>query len=147
MNIAEILKDCPKRTKLYSLVHGECELSHVDCDYSVKYPIIIEVGDGVYSFTKDGLIYAEYINAECVLFPSKENRDWSTFKVFKKEYQFKPFDKVLVRDSDDEPWDIDLFSCIRHDDYCKYICLSDIWKQCIPYEGNGHLLNTTNNPE
>lgn len=145
MNIAEILKDCPKGIKLYSLVYGECELLYVDCDSSVKYPIVVGVGDGGYSFTKDGLLYEEHINAECVLFPSKENRDWSTFKIH-KEHQFKPFDKVLVRNSNDEPWHMNLFSHIVDTSY-KYVCLVNAWTQCIPYEGNEHLLGIIKNPE
>ena len=94
------------------------------------------------------MIYAEYINAECVLFPSKENRDWSTFKIPEKEHQFKPFDKVLVRDQDSGYWYIDLFS---HIDYnpksLRYVCIVGSYNQCIPYEGNEHLLNTIENPK
>lgn len=84
MNIVEILKDCPKRTKLYSPLLGECDLMYVDCTPDVPYPIITKVGDFECSFTKDGLFYREYTTSECMLFPSKDNRDWSTFKIPKK---------------------------------------------------------------
>lgn len=147
MDIAEILKDCPKGTKLYSPLLGECDLIYVDCTSNVLYPIITKVGDFECSFTKDGLVYRECTTGECLLFPSKENRDWSTFEIPKKEYDFKPFDKVLVRNSDSDVWNINLFSFIVDDNEYKYVCSSDSWQQCIPYEGNEHLLNTTNNPE
>lgn len=147
MNIAEILKDCPKGTKLYSPLFGECELMYVDCVSNTPYPIIIKSKYGEHSFTKDGLFYREYIDGECMLFPSKDNRDWSTFKAQKKkEHEFKPFDKVLVRDCDSAIWNIEFFS---HIDNCvktfKYVCLTNSWEQCIPYEGNEHLLNTIKN--
>lgn len=52
----------------------------------------------------------------------------------------KPFDKVLARDINDEYWNIGFFSC-KGD---KYFCTErGYYAQCIPYEGNEHLLNTT----
>lgn len=38
INIAEILKDCPKGTKLYSPIYGEVELSQI-CKNFYKYSI------------------------------------------------------------------------------------------------------------
>lgn len=147
MNIAKILKDCPEGTKLYSLVCGEQELVCVTDEE--EYPIICRVtANGKYdSFTSDGREFFDYPDAECVLFPSKDQRDWSKFGVTDQEAkpQFKPFDKVLVRDMDDEVWKGDLFSHLG--DRGVFVCHFTWWKQCIPYEGNEHLLGTTINPE
>lgn len=55
----------------------------------------------------------------------------------------KPFDKVLVRDSNKDKWNIDFFSYYR--DSGDYQCMTFVKNQCIPYEGNEHLLSTTNN--
>ena len=64
----------------------------------------------------------------------------------KQEYEFKPFDKVLVKDHDeDSEWRCDLFS--RKNEDGLYICVGSIYEQCIPYEGNEHLLGTSDNPE
>lgn len=54
---------------------------------------------------------------------------------------FKPFDKVLVRDSDNLKWTADLFSYI--DD--SFVCTGGIpCRQCIPYNNDTeHLLGTT----
>ena len=41
--------------------------------------------------------YSSRREGECMLFPSKENRDWSTFKVTEKHKRFEPFEKVLVK--------------------------------------------------
>lgn len=63
-----------------------------------------------------------------------------------KNCEFKPFDKVLVRDNyKDSKWGCDLFSHKNEDGL--YVCIGQIWENCIPYEGNEHLLETTENYE
>lgn len=310
MNIAEILKYCPKGTKLYSTVFGEVTFDSIDI-YE-KYPILVyKLDDAATSFDEEGR-YVKYYNSECVLFPSKDQRDWSKFRLplkrgdimmkadgtipfiasgefykdtspkyicgiditghfstgnygwtsefyipaseeakkelfnkmaeagykwnvdtlelekiepkFKegdividrngdiilvskandsriisnavlytngdfivysdvityfvsdinfasieernklfsalvregyrydeKRYRlikqkFKPFDKVLMRNEDNQPWRACLFSHYREDLACPYVCVGcSAYKQCIPYEGNEYLLGTTNN--
>lgn len=311
MNIANLLKYCPKGTKLYSTVFGEVTLDRIDI-YE-KYPILVYKLDGAgTSFDEEGR-YVKYYNSECVLFPSKDQRDWSKFRIplkrgdimmktdgtipfiasgefyrdtspkyicgiditghfstgnygwtaefyipaseeakkelfdkmaeagykwnantlelekiefkFKegdvvvdrngdiilvskandsriisnavlytngdfivysdaityfvsdirlasreernkffstlvregyryneKRYrlikqEFKPFDKVLIRDEDNQTWGVCLFSHYREDLSCPYVCVGcSAYKQCIPYEGNEYLVGTTKNP-
>lgn len=145
MNIAEILKKCPKYTNLYSPIFGEVKLVGVDKKY-----ITCRTSDGFEdSFQYDGKYMAKYHDAECMLFPSRDQRDWSKFGVTdqttdqKQKTELKPFDKVLVRDSDHLKWECDLFSHLG-DKEDVFVCISDWWRQCIPYEGNEHLLGTTN---
>lgn len=78
MDIAEILKHCPKGTKLYSLVHGEVTLEEVK---SVgKYPIKIALNNKLSTYySKDGLFFLGA--GDCILFPSKEQRDWNKFRL------------------------------------------------------------------
>lgn len=57
---------------------------------------------------------------------------------------FKTFDKVLVRDEDDEAWRCNFFS---HMDDETFICAHAYFAQCIPYEGNEHLVGTTESPK
>ena len=147
MNIAEILRKCPKWTKLYSPVYGEVELIKVD--YNEEYPITCITKNGFYAFfTRVGMLFCDYSDTECMLFPSKDQRDWSKFGATDKETkpQFKPFDKVLVRDRDDRKWGCDFF-CHLGDKEGVFVCISSWWRQCIPYEGNEHLLGTTKKPE
>lgn len=60
------------------------------------------------------------------------------------ECQFQPFDKVLVRDSQQERWRIEFFGFILDDEEFKYRCLYDYHRYCIPYnEKTKHLLGTT----
>ena len=93
LNLVEILKDCPKGTKLYSSVFGEVELDHIDTSCS-NYPIIIRLKgvEGHESLTSEGKMFVDY-DGECVLFPSRENRDWSKFK---PTYEFKDGDIVAT---------------------------------------------------
>lgn len=315
MNIAEILKYCPKDTKLYSLVDGEVTLCDVDMDLS--YPITVyNKQKNISQYTEDGRLFANSLG-ECLLFPSKDQRDWSKFrlpvkkgdivmdingecpfiatgefyhdiapkyicginslgnfqlgcagmgwtsifyipaseeakkelfdkmaeagykwnadtlelekieskfkegdvviddqgnlclvskirydgfmtivavlyrnnvlnvytsntvnrniqlttiasttdrnklysalvregyKYDKKQHllikqEFKPFDKVLIRDEDNQTWRVCLFSHYRKDLSCPYVCVGcSAYKQCIPYEGNEYLLGTTDSP-
>lgn len=77
LNLVEILKDCPKGTKLYSTVFGEVEYENIAED--VEYPITFKTNKGTpTSVTSDGK-YFRYYDGECTLFPSKEQRDWSKF--------------------------------------------------------------------
>lgn len=149
MNIAKILKDYPSGTGLYSPIFGELSLLYVK--FASIYPIccrVIRSGSFV-SFTKDGK--NSTTDAEPTLFPSKDQRDWGKFDIpdkNKAERNFKPFDKVLVRDSDDRKWVCDFFEGIPTSNVYEYSSvLRGLVHQCIPYKGNEHLLGTKNNPE
>lgn len=50
------------------------------------------------------------------------------------ESLFKPYDKVLVRNSNDDRWEPDIFALHEGGDMYEYICLRDSWMQCIPYD-------------
>ena len=148
LNLVEFLKDCPIGTKLYSTVLGEVELDSVENDDG--YPIKVLVKDNTDSFTKEGRLYSDY-EGECVLFPSKEQRDWSKFKVKKPKFDTKtlqPFDKVLVKDKIIDKWKCSLFSHIVKGDYgCKYSCIGSLYAMCIPYnDDTKHLVGTTDEP-
>ena len=55
----------------------------------------------------------------------------------------KPFDKVLVRCSSLEKWHIDFFEVFNGKNKYSFTCLhNNRYNECIPYEGNEHLLNT-----
>ena len=146
LNLVEILKDCPEGTKLYSTVYGYVEF--VKVSNRLEYPI--EVKRRYYSigsFTNDGRLLAGY-DGECVLFPSKEQRDWSKFKVKSNKPKFdprtlQPFDKVLARDNDRGQWRCTFYSNERKDIY-KYVTTDYTYKYCIPYnDDTKHLVGTT----
>lgn len=230
INIAEILRDMPKGTKLYSPIFGDTVLEYVDSDD--KYPIIVTLSNGSSeNFSPHGIYFAEFEDAEPVLYPSSKMRCWDKFfkrgdivynphsqmyavfvcwanddytefnttinyykdhtfgeeevcntecfvkandeqrtlfiaaaekhyggkynpetlqvepvKVVEPKCSLKPFDKVLVRDDEEDVWKADYFSHYEEDDkIAPYVCVGSYYKLCIPYEGNQHLLGTTNN--
>lgn len=61
--------------------------------------------------------------------------------------KFQPFQKVLVKDSDVDfsVWHCDLFSHISKEG--KYFTISGMWDECIPFEGNEHLVGTKDDPK
>ena len=146
IDLTKILKGCPKGTKLYSTIHGEVTLIDSN-DTSQHYPISVRINDEtVEIFTYEGKLLNKF-DGECILFPSKDQRDWSKFTApwYKKEKfdpkTLKPFDRVLVRDRDVEHWMCGLFSHIVND---EYLCIGSCYKHCIPYnDDTKHLIGTT----
>lgn len=140
INIAEILKDAPKGTKLYSALHGEVTLVRIS-NYEYDEPIMVKQKDGLLAtFNKDGKILKD---GECLLFPSKENRDWSAFKVPQKHKHFEAFQKVLYKSYNNPNkeliWTADFYShyCNRNDVHytiASYCGIDDA--DIIPFEGN-----------
>lgn len=79
----------------------------------------------------------------------KEGKRWDAEKKqivdLNPKIELKPFDKVLVRNDKEDQWSANIFSYQVRD---MYHCLGECyWRYCIPYEGNKHLLGTTNNVE
>lgn len=146
LNLVEILKDCPQGTKLYSPIYGDVELVNVLQGEDTRYPIEIKINYNLTkTFTNGGRLLVDY-DGECVLFPSKEQRDWSKFKPKKPKFDpktLKPFDKVLVFFNG--IWTCDLFSHINPETkYNKYCCAGTEYEYCIPYnEDTWHLVGTT----
>ena len=149
LNLVEILKDCPKGTKLYSTVSGEVNFVKIT-NTGDEYPIKVEAEYGIFSFTSQGKL--NNINrGECILFPSKEQRDWSKFKPKQPKFDPKtlqPYMKVLVRDNCESEWQCDLFSYITDDSEgfpykFPYRCVVCSYRYCIPYnDDTKHLINT-----
>lgn len=73
INVAEILKDKPENTKLYSPLFGDVYFSYIkDSIINVKHH------GGITKFF-DNSRYYNYPESEPLLFPSKEMRDWSKY--------------------------------------------------------------------
>lgn len=227
INIAEILKDCPKGMKLYSPLYGEVEYQRIN---ATDYPIVVmDRGNSIRVFSEEGRFLANLPDTESQIFPSYEMRDWSKFfkrgdvvyikeanyvtdyaifeswknddytefnasnfysnksgfaerkvctaKLYTKandilkaklitfieqhyngkynpdtlrvepvkiERPLKPFDKVLVRDTDEQAWCANYFSHYKNDPDYFYVCINGSYHYCIPYnEHTAHLLGTT----
>ena len=149
IDLTKILKYCPKGTRLYSTIFGEVEFKKIEEESN--YPIIcITIAGNNCDVTADGRYY-DVFGGECILFPSKEQRDWSKFTApwYKKERfdhkTLKPFDKVLVRDSCEYAWRCTLYSHMKEDgSRWKYVTNNSAYEYCIPYnEETKHLVGTT----
>ena len=142
LNLCEILKDCPKGTKLYSTVLGYIIFQGIIA--GAVYPIIVTCENGAIEyFTADGKMIIDY-DGECTLFPSKEQRSWTDFIApwYKKERfdpkTLKPFDKIIFKGHG--MWFCGLFSHIHN----SYACIGETYHKCvIPYnDDTKHLVGT-----
>lgn len=149
IDLTKILKDCPKGQVFYSPMCGRVLFDALRL--SSAFPIAVQIANGETALlTKEGKYY-EFVDAECVLFPSKDQRDWNKFKApCKKTGHFdpktlQPFDRVLVRHS--YAWRCELLSHYREykgkiDFYCT--SAGFVYSYCIPYnEDTKHLVDTT----
>ena len=148
IDLTKILKDCPKGFELYSPLFGNVKLNSISDCY---IEIIDNIGSGAY-FNKLGQYVSTYeVLNDCLLFPSKEQRDWNKFIApwYKKKEEFDPktlqqYDKVLVRDSLNDTWGCSLFSHIIKNDNFPYKCVGNAFVYCIPYnDETKHLVGTT----
>ena len=118
INIAEILKDKPKGTKLYSSACGKCKLEEVD-DKSFK----ISFYNSKFGFMNGGEGYLDkngklYDDGECVVFPSKEMRDWSKLAWKKGDILVNKYGDVHI-----------IFERFVDDTYCSFAGKYYLWKE------------------
>ena len=151
LNLVEILKDCPKGTKLYSPIYGDVELVKVYLKDNA-YPIEIKIGKSsemIVDITNNGRLLGDF-PGECVLFPSKDQRDWSKFKTKKPKFDpktFQPFDKVLVKTGTKSynVWFPDFISLPPNDIDETALCMTtDDVVMTIPYNDETKHLAGTN---
>ena len=157
INLTKILKNCPKGFEFYSSVYGKLFYSHMYVSSSASK--IYFTHPNRRSMMDDTLITIDYSwdgrlsygEGECTLFPSKDQRDWSKFSApWYKKGKFdpktlNPFDRILVRNHNDETWSCNFFSHIREMGVYKFTTITSSYKQCVPYNDNTkHLARTTN---
>ena len=144
IDLTKILKDCPKGTKLYSLVHGEVEFQKIEL--GLTHPIVIKLKNKIIErYDPYGKLLYNY-DGGCILFPSKKQKDWGKFTApWYKKNKFDPktlktFDKVLVRTNSNTVWEPDFFGYM---DGNWVMCIARGNAQCIPYnEHTKHLVGT-----
>ena len=115
INIAEILKDKPRGTKLYTDAFGELKLVKVDK---------VDKVDTIYTRTKEGMFYSFYNNGkynkngEPILVPSKEMQDWPKFA-------WKKGDVLVSNDYGTEVIFYDWYDDTYTSFYCKHYLNSE----------------------
>ena len=147
IDLTKILEGCPEGAEFYFSVCGIARFKNIDLNYA--QPIVVEdYHEHITSYlTKEGKL-VDNPNAECLLFPSKDQRDWSKFERFwdkPKVERFdpktlQPFDKVLIRNVDNGFWNAAFFSYIAGQ---WGNCVGSGTAECIPYnDDTKHLLGT-----
>ena len=141
IDFTKILENCPVGWEFWSDNYGNVRFNCINKSYD--RPIFVKRTDGGNAYyTKEGWCSKDF-SASCLLWPSKDCRDWSNFTApwYKKEKfnpnTLKPFDKVLVRDRDIEHWICNLFSHIIND---EYLCIGSCFIYCIPYNDDTKYL-------
>ena len=150
IDLTKILKDCPKDWKLYSPIGGEVKFKQMEP--SSPYPIIVTTCGTEICFTKEGFYFCDRDGVECLIFPSKDQRDWSKFEApwYKKGKKdrfdpktLKPYDKVIVKDYSDDGWKVDFYSHKDTSMTYHYRCIGETYRCCIPYnDDTKHLVGT-----
>lgn len=111
INIAEILESKSQGTKLYSLTYGDCFYQEYTGDFGIE----CQNQNGV-QFNLDE--YGKYcIDGECIIFPSKEMRNWRKF--------FKKGDVLVNKDRDVHV----IFERFADDTYCSFVGKYYLWKE------------------
>lgn len=108
INIADLLKDCPKGMELYSPIFGEVYLDKIRPHLAIVVTTNKEQGDFKEEFLYDGR-YG--MNGECMLFPSKNKTTWEGFT---PPCKFKDGDIVIS-----DKGDIHLLRT-KDSSYCAY---------------------------
>ena len=98
IDLTKILKDCPNGMKLYSPIFGEVYFKeiHSDNEYAIITTVNSDFNPINPTFTKEGFYYDD-IGEECLLFPSKDQRDWSKFTAPWYKNEQKSADKIEPR--------------------------------------------------
>ena len=147
LNLCEILKHCPKGEMFWSPMLDGVKFSCIDEE---RQMIIVETIEGHFTWeiNADGTISIDEVTSpEIMLYPSREQRDWTKVKYEPEKKRFDPktlkvFDKVLV--NHDDIWKVDFFSHIcqyEPNGWCQ--CIGDSYYICIPYnDETKHLVGT-----
>lgn len=128
IDLTKILKNCPVGTEFYHAAYGRVWFICIDLDSS--YPIRLSfskaMSDDV-SVTSEGFINKNH-NGECLLFPSKDQRDWSKFTALwlknDPEYKFHEGDWVVYNN--------DICKIVKREEGCnKLVTVFGIEKELV----------------
>lgn len=149
LNLCEILKDCPKGTKFYSPIFGDVRFERFAENYT-EIIVISDINTEELIHSDGTITFWNRTSVEPMLFPDRDQRDWSKWKCPKPKFDpknLKPFDRVLVRDA--LIWECSFFNRQLINPYPNRIgrtltATGGSYSYCIPYnEDTKHLVGTT----
>lgn len=138
INVAEILEEAPKGTKLWCDAYGNVTLDKID---NAIFPISLYDKKGEpYRLTHNGSLY-DY--TPCILWPSKDCRTWENFKAPWSYRHFAPFQQILYKEQSYGKWQAGLYSHYQQEEDKveghkiigkeEYVFGDDL---ILPYSGN-----------
>lgn len=129
INITNKLKHCKKGTKLYHLMFGEVEFDSVANNDILIITTDDKNNKGTFYVNSNGIYDKSYPYGECLLFPSKDNRDWNNFQILEEGH------RVMVSDNANS-WSLRLYVADN-----KTICFNPAhdfdtmhWQYIVPIE-------------
>lgn len=87
IDLTKILDGCPKGTKFFSSIYGDVLFIRITRFNQIQTRRV-NSGITLFNFGKNGKLY-DYEDAECTLFPSSTQRDWSKFERFWDKPKFR----------------------------------------------------------
>lgn len=148
LNLCEILKYCLEGESFWSPFLGNVKF--YDINQKINFIVVSLESGETWKINADGTItFGYFTSPEIMLYPSREQRDWSKVKYEPREKKFdpntlKPFDKIIARIDENGLWCCELFSFIEEDTNLIKGC-GGYYKYCVPYNNDTmYLLNTVN---
>ena len=144
LNLCEVLKYCPQGETFWSPMLGDVALYGIDNEKKRVYILLKTDNDIQMYINADAtLTLGDVTSPEIMLYPSREQRDWTKVKYEPKKERFDPktlkaFDKIIFKGHG--MWFCGLFSHIHN----SYACVGETYYKCvIPYnDDTKHLLGT-----
>ncbi len=126
--------------KLFALDRGISWHSGEKRALNTNYPFLFIDKDGCLGYSNNMRYFTETNYSELTadeVLAMKPKKDYS-------DYKFEPFEKVLIRDNEEQNWGAIFLSHIDKNNITgfPYICAGFSYRYCIPYKGNEHLLGT-----
>lgn len=148
INLCKILKDCPLGMELWSPLAGVVVFDGV---YEDKVNIILSDNTELYvnhdgRMEIRGISFIPFISQEIMLYPSKDQRDWSKWKCPKPEKsKFDPktlnaFDKVLGLMMSSDIWRLGFFSHKKDNEPYYNIVGGNIFHTILPFNSDTEYL-------
>ena len=152
IDLTKILKDCPEGTEFWSDNYRKVRFKCINT--SLELPVTVRRTDGYNAYYTEEGWYSSDFPASCLLWPSKDCRDWSKFTApwYKKDKfdpkTLKAFDRVLARidGGDVYCWFADFVSTPTIEKYDLLPCImsNKDANMIIPYnDETKHLVGTT----
>ena len=144
LNLCEVLKYCPQGETFWSPMLGDVALYGIDNEKKRVYILLKTDNDIQMYINADAtLTLGDVTSPEIMLYPSREQRDWTKVKYEPKKERFDPktlkaFDKIIFKGHG--MWFCGLFSHIHN----SYACVGETYYKCvIPYnDDTKHLVGT-----